>query len=395
MLVELHGVGKDYPRLQPRGGRLRLVYELLRGHAPPSTFRALDDVSLSMRRGESVGVVGENGAGKSTFLKIIAGVVKPTRGTVAVNGRIAALLELGSGFHPEYTGYANIDLAAALLGMSPEEIAQHREAIVEFADIGDHIHDPIKTYSSGMVVRLGFAIATALDPDVLITDEVFAVGDESFQKKCIGWMERYLAGGGTLLLCSHSMYHVQKLCAKALWLDHGRARLFADASTVAREYLAYHEKKMSQHRVHAQVAAGEYLITSLTMTPRGSLAEVDAEQGFDATIEIRSPDARAPVVAIGVVRADGTPVYGTTSEVDGARPARIAHDRFLFHVSFAGLPLLPGHYQLRAHASDPEGMRIFDHHERPFVIGGATRELGFCRLAHAWTTPEKLEEVRR
>jgi lipopolysaccharide transport system ATP-binding protein len=234
-LLALEGVGKDYPRLDARGGRLRLVADLLRGRAPAGAFRALDSVSLTMRRGESLGVIGENGAGKSTLLKIIAGVVKPSRGRVEVNGRIAALLELGSGFHPEYTGYANIDLAAALLGLSPDEIADRRAAIVEFADIGEHIHDPIKTYSSGMIVRLGFAVATALEPDVLITDEVFAVGDESFQKKCITWMERYLAGGGTLLLCSHSMYHVQKLCANALWLDHGKSRAYGAAPVVARE----------------------------------------------------------------------------------------------------------------------------------------------------------------
>jgi lipopolysaccharide transport system ATP-binding protein len=383
-LIALDGVGKDYPRLEASGGRLRLVFQLLRGHAPTSAFRALDCVSLSMRRGESLGVIGENGAGKSTLLKIIAGVVKPTRGSVVVNGRIAALLELGSGFHPEYTGYANIDLAAALLGMTRDEIAERRDAIIAFADIGEHIHDPIKTYSSGMVVRLGFAIATALAPDVLITDEVFAVGDESFQKKCITWMEQYLAGGGTLLLCSHSMYHVQKLCAKALWLDHGRARQYGDAATVAREYLAFHEAKSAQHTAHTQIIAGEYLVTSLQLTPVGGHAEVDPGEGFDVRIEVRSPDARPPGVAIGVVRADGTPVYGTTNEVDGAAPSRIAADRFAFAVNFKALPLLPGHYRLRAHALDPEGMRVFDHQEVPFVVAGTTRELGYVRLPHAW-----------
>jgi lipopolysaccharide transport system ATP-binding protein len=384
-LLALDGVGKDYPRLDVRGGRLRLVADLLRGRAPAGAFRALDSVTLTMRRGESLGVIGENGAGKSTLLKIVAGVVKPTRGRVEVNGRVAALLELGSGFHPDYSGYANIDLAAALLGMSPDEIADRRESIVEFADIGEHIQDPIKTYSSGMVVRLGFAIATALAPDVLITDEVFAVGDESFQKKCIAWMERYLAGGGTLLLCSHSMYHVQKLCAKALWLDHGRSRAYGDAALVARDYLAFHEEKMARHASHARVAGGEYLVTSLAVTPVGGVAEVDPAHGFDVRVEVKSPDARPPVVAIGVIRADGTPVYGTTSEVDGARPVRLADDRFAFAVRFRELPLLPGHYRVRAHAADPEGMRLFDHHEAPFVVAGSTRELGFCRLPHAWS----------
>src|SRR6478609_8674601 len=217
-LLTLEGVGKDYAKVESRGGRLRLVFDLLRGHGAAHVFCALDDVSFTMARGESLGIIGENGAGKSTLLKVVAGVIRPTRGHVAVNGRVGALLELGSGFHPEYTGLANIDLAAALLGVAPAEIARKRDEIIAFADIGDHINDPIKHYSSGMVVRLGFAVATTLRPDILNTDEVLAVGDESFQKKCVAWMENYLAGGGTLLLVSHSMYHVQKLCRHACWL---------------------------------------------------------------------------------------------------------------------------------------------------------------------------------
>lgn len=384
-LLALDGVGKDYPKLATRGGRLRLVADLLRGRAAASSFTALDGVSFAMRRGESLAIVGENGAGKSTLLKIVAGVIRPTRGRVAVQGRVSALLELGSGFHPEYTGYANIDLAAALLGMSPAEIAGKREAIVAFADIGEHIHDPIKTYSSGMVVRLGFAVATALAPDVLITDEVLAVGDESFQKKCVAWMEDYLRRGGTLLLCSHSMYHVQKLCAHALWLDHGRPRMLGRADEVAREYLAWHEARAAEHRQHRRDVVGDYAVVALSVAPVGGGAEVDAARGLDVAVEVRSPDGRAPVVAVGVVRADGTPVYGTTSELDGVRPRRLAADRYAFAVRFHALPLLPGHYRVRAHAMDPEGMRLFDHHEAPFVVQGTTRELGYCRLPHAWT----------
>src|SRR6185312_12000149 len=171
------------------------------------------------------------------------GVIEPTRGNVVVNGRVGALLELGAGFHPEYSGLANIELAAALLGLSPREIAAKRDEIVAFADIGEHIRDPIKQYSSGMVVRLGFAVATALAPEILITDEVLAVGDESFQKRCIAWMERFLDGGGTLLLCSHSMYHIQKLCRQALWLKDGRVAQYGPAEDVTRAYLTYHEEK--------------------------------------------------------------------------------------------------------------------------------------------------------
>ena len=348
-------------------------------------FSALADVSLRMRRGESLGIIGENGAGKSTLLKIIAGVIKPTRGTVDVRGRVGALLELGSGFHPEYSGLANIDLAAALLGLTPSEIAAKRDEIIAFADIGEHIRDPIKHYSSGMVVRLGFAVATALRPEILITDEVLAVGDESFQKKCVAWMERYLADGGTLLLCSHSMYHVQKLCRHALWLREGRVERYGGVGDVTQAYLAYHEELAAQTKKprDAAVAAaeGHYSVRSLRLSPSSTVAI-----GDDVVVsgDVHSPDARVPTVMIGILRADGTPVYGVGTDMDGAAPSRVAPDRFTFRLSFPKLSLLPGKYHVRAHALDPEGVRMFDMVETELTVTGDARELGLVRLAHAW-----------
>lgn len=384
-LLTLEHVGKDYAKVDNRGGQLRLVWDLLRGHGAAHVYRALDDVTFSLRAGESLGIVGENGAGKSTLLKIVAGVMPPTRGRVAVNGRVGALLELGSGFHPEYTGLANIDLAAALLGLSPDEIASKRDEIIAFADIGEHIHDPIKHYSSGMVVRLGFAVATALRPHILITDEVLAVGDESFQKKCIAWIEEYLAEGGTLLLCSHSMYHIQKLCRHALWLRGGRVERYGPAMDVTQAYLAFHEEKSAREKMpidaRAAASAGVYAVQTLELLP----GEVVA-QGGDLTIsgEVYSPDGRTPVVLVGVVRADGTPVYGVSTDMDGVTPVRLAADRFAFSLSLPAVALLPGKYFLRAHALDPEGVRLFDHVERPLVVTGDSREMGFVRLPHRW-----------
>ncbi len=384
-LLSLNGVGKDYAKVETRGGRMRLVWDLLRGHAAQHVFRALDGIDFDLQRGESLGIIGENGAGKSTLLKAIAGVIQPTRGAIEVNGRIGALLELGSGFHPEYSGLANIDLAAALLGLLPREIASRRDEIIAFADIGDHINDPIKNYSSGMVVRLGFAIATTLRPDILITDEVLAVGDESFQKKCVAWMEDFLAGGGTLLLCSHSMYHIQKLCRHALWLKDGRTERYGATADVTQAYLAFHEEKAAGAKAPmpeaAAAAAGVYAIQSLHVGPGPTIA-----QGDELTItgETFSPDGRAPVVLIGIVRADGTPVYGVATDMDRVAPVAIGSNRHGFGLVFPGLALLPGKYLVRAHALDPEGVRLFDNVERAFVVSGTTRELGLVRLEHRW-----------
>jgi lipopolysaccharide transport system ATP-binding protein len=384
-LLRLEGVGKDYAKVESRGGRMRLVLDLLRGHEATNVFRALEGVSLELARGESLGLIGENGAGKSTLLKIIAGVIPPTRGQLLVNGRVGALLELGSGFHPDYTGAANIDLAAALLGLTPAEIDDKRDEIIAFADLGDHLEDPIKHYSSGMVVRLGFAVATALAPDILITDEVLAVGDESFQKKCVAWMERYLDSGGTLLLCSHSMYHVQKLCRRALWLKDGKPVREGEAAGVTQAYLAFHEEKSQGRKAPMSsataVAAGVYAIQSLVLEPGDSVG-----QGASLTVrgEIYSPDARAPVVLVGIVRADGTPVYGVATDMDRVGPTRIADDRYAFALEFDELALLPGKYFVRAHALDPEGVRLFDNVERELTVTGTTRELGMVRLAHRW-----------
>src|ERR1700730_17029871 len=160
LLVHLTGAGKDYPKVDKAGGRPKLVFDLLRGRSATSVFRALENVSLDVSAGDSVAIIGENGAGKSTLLKIVAGVIAPSHGTIELNGRVSSLLELGSGFHPEYTGLENIDLAAALMGLTAKEIRAQRDEIVDFADIGAPINEPIKHYSSGMILRLGFAVAT-------------------------------------------------------------------------------------------------------------------------------------------------------------------------------------------------------------------------------------------
>lgn len=392
-LIRMKGVGKNYPTVSSGASRLRTVASLLLGSTNIPHYTALQGVDLELMRGESLGLIGENGAGKSTLLKIIAGVVKPSAGYLEVNGSIGALLELGSGFHPEYTGRENIFLAAALMGLSRSAITEKLASIIEFADIGEHIDQPIKHYSSGMVVRLGFAVATAMRPDILITDEVLAVGDESFQKKCIRWIEDYLAGGGTLLLCSHGMFHIQKLCKKALWIHHGKMHLFGDAMEVARAYLAYHEEKSAQAGKAGQAVPpiqagghGVYAMRELWLEDENCMPATIVAMGRDMLIcgHVYSPDERPPVIGIGVVKVDGVPVYGTVSDIDKFIPDFLGAGLYGFKLRLREIQLLPGKYTVRAHAMDPEGVRFFDTLECTLHVSGQTRELGFCRLSHVW-----------
>ncbi|MCA0242573.1 MAG: ABC transporter ATP-binding protein [Proteobacteria bacterium] len=391
-LISLRKVGKAYPVHASAASQLASLWAKLRGvpHAA-SSFQALQDISFDVRRGESTALVGVNGAGKSTLLKVIAGVVKPSSGEMVTRGRVGALLELGAGFHPEYTGRENIGLSCALMGLSPAETRQHVGRIVEFADIGAHIEQPVKHYSSGMVVRLGFAVATALTPDVLITDEVLSVGDESFQRKCIAWMERYLEGGGTLLLCSHSMYHVQKLCSRALWIDGGRVRMADDAAEVTRQYLTWHDERSAAARKLqpvAQAAGGSlYQVRSMRLNDRADDEPLVLPEKGTLTVSgtVYSPDDRVPQVAVGMVRLDGTPVAGCYSEMDGFALRKLEPHLYAYTLVLPELPLLPGPYVARSHAMDPEGMRMFDHVELRFDIAGRSRETGFVKLDHRWS----------
>ncbi|MGA8149145.1 MAG: ABC transporter ATP-binding protein [Gallionellaceae bacterium] len=395
-LIRMSGIGKNYPVTNSGAGRLRTVASLLLGHGNMPHHTVLQGVDLELARGESLGLIGENGAGKSTLLKIIAGVVKPSCGNLQVNGSIGALLELGSGFHPEYTGRENIFLAAALMGLPKSKIAEKLDSIIEFADIGDYIEQPIKHYSSGMVVRLGFAVATAMRPDILITDEVLAVGDESFQKKCIRWMEDYLGSGGTLLLCSHSMFHIQTLCQNALWIHEGHPRMYGNSFEVTREYLTYHEEKNRRavYIERATASGGVYQMKQLWLADdnRTGVTEVGMGDVLRICGTAYSPDDRAPVILFGIIRADGTPVYGTHSNESAYFPSRLATSLYGFCVRLTNLQLLPGKYTIRAHAMDPEGLRLFDTLETSVRITGKTRDYGLCRLEHKWV-PVTTEDI--
>lgn len=388
-LIEVEGLAKRYPAVGARGDRIVALWQLLRGRSPGREIEVLAGIDLRIARGESMAVIGENGAGKSTLLKLITGTLTPSAGVVRRRGRIGALLELGAGFHPEHSGRDNVRMAAAIHGLSGAALAAKLPEIEDFAGIGRYFDEPVKHYSSGMVVRLGFAVIAATRPELLITDEVLAVGDERFQKKCIRWIDGYLADGGTLLLVSHSLYHVRKLCRQAIWLHEGRIAAQGEAQVVAQAYEAWlEERDRNEDTAAAPAARPEFHVERLELSgTRGAVLEAGATLVIEA--DLRGPPGERPHLLVGLVRADGTPVYGVSSEMDGVALAADPTDpgAWRIRLHFPALALLPGRYRVRAHAMDPEALRLFDTVERDFELRGPARELGLVRLPHHWERP--------
>lgn len=386
-LLELTGVSKHYPRVGQSGARWAAFWGLLTQGRREAGNPVVEALSFAVSQRESLAIIGANGAGKSTLLKMISGVLQPSVGKIERSGTMAALLELGAGFDPEYSGLDNLKMNAVMLGLTHRQVSDKLDDILAFADIGEAIHEPIKHYSSGMVVRLGFAVAAAVNPDLLITDEVLAVGDESFQKKCIRWIEGYLDQGGTLLMVSHNMYQVQKLCQKALWLEGGRARAYGDVFEVTQAYLAWHERRDAEALAAGQQrnAHASYQVQSLTL-PDAEAGKLTLAMGADlrVALTVKAADARPPVVLVGLVRADGTPIYGVSSDYDEIALHVDSEGLCHLEVVFDQLPLLPGGYALRAHAMDPEGLRVHDTLEVAFTVSGRSREMGLVRLSHRW-----------
>ncbi|MBL8644797.1 MAG: ABC transporter ATP-binding protein [Rhodospirillaceae bacterium] len=294
----------------------RLLQSIFRGSAYAREFWALKDVSFEVRRGEVLGIIGRNGAGKSTLLQIICGTVTPTSGTVAVNGRVAALLELGAGFNPDFSGRENVYLNASIMGLSREETEARFDDIVAFAELADFIDEPVKTYSSGMFVRLAFSVAIHTSPDVLIVDEALSVGDFAFRNKCIKRVQELRAGGTTILFVSHDLSTLQLICDRAIWLDKGQVVEIGDPVSVSQNYHAAAPTESAATPARAPVPQQRTDLARFTLfrVRRGEGAAFAARADIEFEFELEALQALGETVfAVSVYRADGDWIIGQTS----------------------------------------------------------------------------------
>ena len=410
-VISLQGVGKTYKRFAKPSDRFwQTVWPSAfrsasqTADAAANEFVALAPLNLEVCRGEALGLVGRNGAGKSTLLQMVCGTLNPSSGSVVVNGKIGALLELGAGFNPEFTGRENVYLAAAVMGLSGSETDALYESIVEFSGIREFIDQPVKTYSSGMYVRLAFSIATSANPDILVIDEALSVGDGAFAKKSFERIMQLKEQGTTVLFCSHSMYQVESFCDRAVWLDHGRVQMEGPAAKVVAAYadsLRVSDETLSSEGDSASAAAsagatassgsGLTRITGIELTVDGQtgrdLEAVSLQSEVQITVKFESdPDQPCPTFATGFALPDGQIFTSAYTLFDGIHIERDAVGNGQATVVFHKLPLMKGRFSVGAYLFDERALHVYD-----VVLQAATVNVvqdgvhqGFVQLPHSW-----------
>ena len=431
--IEVRNVSKVYRRYGRRRQFATLKSAILSGSfvqdlRADETFEALKDVSFDVAAGRTYGIIGRNGSGKSTMLKCVAGITRPTRGTVKVNGRVSALIELGAGFHPEISGRENVFINGIMLGLSKREIARRFDEIVAFAELEDFIDAPVKTYSSGMYMRLGFAVAIHVDPDVLLVDEVLAVGDAGFTHKCLDKFSDFRRRGKTILLVTHSLGLVERFCDEALWLENGRVRATGDPRRVVGAYITAVEKgeeaqlasEDAKARESVDEAGGETPVTApddpvavgsdatpqdmfLASAGRWGSREVEItgvtfigqdgapghvfHSGERLTVRI---DVRAEqpvtdfVFGFGLFSADGVCCYGTNTDVEELECVEV-RGQGQVELVIDSLDLTEGTYKVDVAVHRRDGYP-YDYHRLlyTFRVKSRTRDVGIYRPPHRW-----------
>lgn len=400
---------------------LHRLYEMLPwGKRYGREFVALDNINFDLSRGQVLGLIGKNGAGKSTLLQLICGTLRPSSGTVTINGRIAALLELGAGFNPEFTGRENVYMNASILGLDKAEIDRRYHDIVAFAELEEFIDQPVKTYSSGMYVRLAFSIATSVEPDILIVDEALSVGDGGFARKSFDRIMDLKAAGATIIFCSHSMYHIEAICDQALWLERGRivkmgrpdavARLYSESLLVGSDrseqtsllpneqvdgtqaQLASQDKPAVQQAFLREVTVSIDGVSGKTLQARAGQSCLDIVVAYDYTSDIP-----APTVAASLETQGGHLVTSFSTAFDHYLPQVDASGRGRVKLSCPHLPLLRGQYRLNVFLCCERMLHLYDYvavcAELEVLDDGL--EQGLVFMPHTWDDGELIPTRKR
>jgi lipopolysaccharide transport system ATP-binding protein len=386
------------------------LLKLLTGKPAPQQHWSLCDVSFGLQKGQCLGVIGDNGAGKSTLLKLLAGSLQPTQGRIVRNGRLTAILELGAGFHPEFTGRENLLFAGGFIGFSASDMERLAPEILAFSELGDAIDRPVKTYSSGMVVRLAFALVTAVQPEVLIIDEALAVGDQHFQKKCVERIENFRNQGCTILFCSHSLYHVRQLCDQVLWLDRGSVKALGPMDEVITAYETHvrlQETTSLNHSAGGATEVDKHQATEKTVQGKSAHAaaithaSVDGLQGTERPI-LKTPDVR---ITLQAVTDDDTPpsmgfmleqykgvgIMSMATHAEGVQPVAMGRKQgqteWSITLTLIDLPLHSGTYVLSFYLFDAQGLVVCDEWKDHIVFDWMSPSLtpGLVRLPHVWS----------
>jgi ABC-type polysaccharide/polyol phosphate transport system ATPase subunit len=424
-MISVQNVSKLYRIYEKPSGRLKEI--LLRGRRKyHRDFWALQDITLEVKTGEAVGIIGRNGAGKTTLLQIIAGILQPTQGDVRVEGRVTALLELGSGFNPEYTGRENILLSGQILGFSQEEMERRIDIIVQFAELEAFVDQPVKTYSTGMMMRLAFASAIHVDPDVLIVDEALSVGDVYFQRKSLDRMDYFRKAGKTVLFVSHDPMLIQRFCSRAVWLESGRVAMLGDAREVVTAYQAFcaklederlrdaarnggigsleHDKILRELQLTgARWGNGKIRFTGVEMINSCGEATWVFNSGEAATIRLHvesDDDYRRPIFAVDIYRFDGI-FIGSINNYD-THPAELPVKRgtgsIELHIPQLELPYNVYFLSLKVYteSGEPDWNDPADIHNQMYQFDVVTERVihGLIRFAAEWMVAEEKETAK-
>ncbi|GAB4541958.1 MAG: ABC transporter ATP-binding protein [Thermodesulfovibrionia bacterium] len=387
LIVKAEGLIKEYHIYDSPKDRFK---ELFLKRASHRVFRALGPVDFYVQKGEALGIVGDNGTGKSTLLKMVAGVIKPSAGRLSIDGKVSSILELGTGFHPEFTGRENVILNASLHGLSAREIHERMDDIVSFTDIGEFFDMPVKYYSSGMYMRLAFSLAVHVDADILVIDEALAVGDGAYMKKCIDKIWEIKRHGTAILFCSHSLYTVANLCERTMWLHNGVIEAIGNTKDVISRYEEHiREKERIEEKTETMDNNDDKkvaMIKGIKLFLNGKEVgdSIPYLSDIDVIVNLEIFDDKEIYIGFAVDRNDGICCYADSMHRQRLKPYK-GRGRFTSTISFKRFPLFGSAYKFVIFLLDDTGIGVFDRKESHiFRIETGQKEWGICHLPHEW-----------